>query len=129
MSLRLTNGETVTVTVTEAHPRPTKEGAKPKPLCIRNSSGALDVVLDLLPPLDALVDPVANNIIPPEVLERLAASMTMPEPPTNPHMQPLQPEVAEPVQQQAPPDREARRALMARAALARIGGGTQASSV
>lgn len=127
MSLRLTNGETVTVTVTEAHPRPTK-GA-PKPLCIRNPSGALDVVLDLLPPLDALVEEpqtspngdrlaTSNCIISPEVLERLKASMDAPVPEV-PTPAP-QPDVETPPQV-VPLDREARRTLMARAALARIG--------
>lgn len=117
MTLRLTNGEEVVVTVVEAHPQPTKEGAKPKPLCIRST----EVVLDLLPPLDAVLDdpsvlPVPNNnIIPAEVLERLKAEHMASAPPA-PAPAPPTPEAAPP----PPLDREARRALMARAALARM---------
>lgn len=120
MTLRLTNGEEVVVTVVEAHPQPTKEGAKPKPLCIRST----EVVLDLLPPLDAVQDVEkvwTPNVISPEVLARLTAEHTVST--ACPQSEPPAPIPAPQIPEQEPPrtpvDREARRALLAAAALRR----------
>lgn len=120
MSLRLTNGEMVIVTIVEAEPRP-KEGRPAKPLCIRNT----EVVLDLLAPLDAVADEEDKEA------EEEPVPLTA-VPGGSPGLQgvfsfpglealtPVMPPPAQPIKSLTSDERAARRALFAEAALRRF---------
>jgi hypothetical protein len=121
MTLRLTNGELVTVTIVEAEPRP-KEGRPPRPLCIRST----EVVLDLLPPLDLLgsLDATAEPVESPATIKPLGGSPIPRGIFSFPGLEAITP--VKPTQPTPPPqslssdERATRRALFAGAALRRF---------
>ena len=94
LTLRLENGETMDVSILEAHP------SDKRPLCIR----AGEIALELLPPLDL---PIPEPFVP--VMEPVA------EEPVVPAVEPVVP--PKPLTQE---ERATRRELMAKAALARF---------
>ncbi len=101
MLLRLPSGDRMFVTIVEAQPA----GSSNNPLCIRNT----EIAIDLLEPLDA-PQPQPQEVLIPEPF--------LPQPPqSQPEPQP------EPQPEKPTETREERRALLARAALARLGSG------
>ena len=104
LSIRLESGETMDVTVMEAHP----QSEEKSPLCIRNT----EINLELLPPLDMPIPEASVSIPEPEPVP--VQPVTVPT-----YFQGEGHVVSEETEVKKPLTREERRELMAKAALER----------